>query len=71
MTRIAKHLVIGGFSLLRLVVSIVRIPDGIIRKTDIGVDTSWVLALAETLHQHQISGRDFHFTYGPLSQMLA
>ena len=27
--------------------------------------------LPETLHQHSLSGRDFHFTYGPLSQVLA
>jgi hypothetical protein len=69
--RAAKPLVIAIFSLLWLVVSIMRVPDGIGTSTDIGIDTSWVIALPETLHQHSISGRDFHFTYGPLAQVLA
>ena len=71
MIRAAKPLVIALFSLLWLTVSIMRVPDGIGKSADIGIDTSWVLALPETLHQNSISGRDFHFTYGPLSQMLA
>ncbi len=71
MIRAAKPLVIAGFSVLWLVVSIMRVPDGIGKSADIGIDTSWVLALPATLHQHSISGRDMHFTYGPLSQLLA
>jgi len=71
MVRAAKPLVIAIFSLLWLIVSIMRVPDRIGRPADIGIDTSWVLALPETLHQNSISGRDFHFTYGPLSQVLA
>jgi len=71
MVRAAKPLVITIFSLLWLVVSIMRVPDGIGKSSEIGIDTSWVLALPETLHQGSISGRDFHFTYGPLSQVLA
>ena len=69
--RAAKPLAIAVFSVLWLIVSIMRVPEGIGKNSDIGVDTSWVLALPETLHQHSVSGRDFHFTYGPLSQVLA
>lgn len=70
MIRAAKPLVIAVFSLLWLIVSIMRVPDGIAKNADIGIDTSWVLALPETLNQDSISGRDFHFTYGPLAQVL-
>jgi hypothetical protein len=66
-----KRLVLAGCSLLWLMVVIARLPDNPRQTTDIGLDASWVLALPELLHQHSISGRDFHFTYGPLSQMLA
>jgi hypothetical protein len=66
-----KQLVIAGCSLLWLMVSIVRIQENPRKNADIGIDASWVLALPEMLHHHSISGRDFHFTYGPLSQMLA
>lgn len=71
MIRAAKPLVIAVFSLLWFIVSIMRVPDGIGKNADIGIDTSWVLALPATLHQGSISGRDFHFPYGPLSQVLA
>jgi hypothetical protein len=66
-----KHFVIAGCSLLWLMVSIVRLPENPRQNADIGIDTSWILALPEMLHNHSISGRDFHFTYGPLSQALA
>jgi hypothetical protein len=66
-----KYYVIAGCSLLWLIVSIVRIPDNPRQNADIGIDASWVLALPEMLRNHSISGRDFHFTYGPLSQALA
>src|SRR5436190_14403519 len=69
--RAAKPLVIAVFSLLWLLVSIMRVPDSIGNNTEIGIDTSWVLALPEMLHQQSVSGRDFPFTYGPLSQVLA
>jgi hypothetical protein len=71
MTRAAKPLVIAIFSLLWLIVSIMRVPESIGKSAGIGIDTSWVIALPETLRQDSISGRDFHFTYGPLSQVLA
>jgi hypothetical protein len=71
MTRAAKPAVVAVFTLLWLVVSVQRVPDGIGKYSEIGVDTSWVVALPEMLHQHAISGRDFHFTYGPLAQVLA
>jgi len=71
MIRAAKPLVIAVFSLLWLIVSIMRVPDGTGKNADIGIDTSWVLALPETLHQDSVSGRDFHFTYGPMAQVLA
>lgn len=71
MTRAAKPLVILIFSLLWLIVSIMRVPESIGKSADIGIDISWVIALPETLYQGSISGRDFHFTYGPLSQVLA
>jgi len=35
------------------------------------LDPSWWIGLAGLLQQGQISGRDFHFTYGPLGQLLA
>jgi hypothetical protein len=35
------------------------------------LDHSWIVGLAASLQQGQISGRDFFFTYGVLSQMLA
>jgi hypothetical protein len=66
-----KLCVIAGCSLLWLMVSVIRIPENPRQNADIGIDTSWVLALPEMLHNHSISGRDFHFTYGPLSQALA
>src|SRR4051812_41059578 len=71
MTRAAKPFVISLFTLLWLVVLVQRAPDEIVKRSEIGIDTSWVAALPETLRQHQISGRDFHFTYGPLAQLIA
>lgn len=71
MTRAAKPVVIAVFTLLWLIVSVQRVPDSIGKYSEIGIDTSWVVALPEMLHQHEISGRDFHFTYGPLAQVLA
>ena len=35
------------------------------------LDHSWIVGLAASLQQGQISGRDFFFTYGVLSQVLA
>jgi hypothetical protein len=66
-----KHFVIAICSLLWLMVSIVRIPDNPRQSADIGIDASWILALPEMMRHHSLSGRDFHFTYGPLSQALA
>jgi hypothetical protein len=66
-----KCFVIASCSLLWLMVSIVRLPENPRQNTGIGIDASWILALPEMLHNHSISGRDFHFTYGPLSQALA
>jgi hypothetical protein len=37
----------------------------------IGVDPSWLMGLATSFQQGLISGRDIHFTYGPLAQVLA
>src|SRR5438876_667253 len=34
-------------------------------------DTSWVVGLPEALHQGDVSGRDFHGTYGPVAQLFA
>ncbi|PYR99881.1 MAG: hypothetical protein DMG12_19345 [Acidobacteria bacterium] len=35
------------------------------------LDASWLIGLATSLQQGSISGRDFHFTYGPAAQILA
>src|SRR6266699_3542350 len=35
------------------------------------LDASWLMGLATLLQQGSISGRDFHFTYGPAAQILA
>jgi len=34
------------------------------------LDPSWQISLAHLLQQGEISGRDFHFTYGPAAQAL-
>ena len=36
-----------------------------------GLDASWLMGLAASLQQGLISGRDFHFTYGPAAQVFA
>jgi hypothetical protein len=66
-----KPIVIVGFSALYLVVSIMRVPASVPRHEEVEVDVSWVVGLPEALHQGSISGRDFHFTYGPIGQVLA
>jgi len=35
------------------------------------LDASWLMGLATLLQQGSISGRDFHFTYGPATQLIA
>ncbi len=35
------------------------------------LDASWVVSLSHQLHHGQVSGRDFSYTYGPLSQVIA
>ena len=66
-----KAAVIFFFSVLWLIVSIVRVPESAGRNADIGTDTSWVVGLPEALHQGDVSGRDFHGTYGPVPQLFA
>ncbi|HYR90662.1 MAG TPA: hypothetical protein VE422_41745 [Terriglobia bacterium] len=66
-----KAAVIFFFSILWLIVSIVRAPESVGTNADIGTDTSWVVGLPEALHQGDVSGRDFHGTYGPVAQLLA
>ena len=66
-----KAAVIFFFSVLWLIVSIVRVPESAGRNADIGTDTSWVVGLPEALHQGDVSGRDFHGTYGPVAQLFA
>jgi hypothetical protein len=35
------------------------------------LDASWLMGLATSLQQGLISGRDFHFPYGPAAQIVA
>src|SRR5262245_55575496 len=35
------------------------------------LDASWLMGLSASLQQGLISGRDFHFTYGPGAQVFA
>jgi hypothetical protein len=35
------------------------------------LDASWLMGMAASFQQGLISGRDFHFTYGPAAEMLA
>jgi len=48
-----------------------RVPERVGTSADIGLDVSWVVGLPAAFADGQISGRDFHYTYGALSQSLA
>jgi len=71
MPQLRKPFVIAGFSLLWLIVSIVRAPERFVPTADMGIDASCMIALGAGLREAFISGRDFQFTYGPLTQVLA
>ena len=69
--RQAKLLVLVLYSLVMCCLAVVRVPASAGNQGAVGLDTSWVIALAATLQQGEISGRDFNFTHGVLSQALA
>jgi hypothetical protein len=71
MKKYGKFAIIILFSLIWLVVSVMRIPVETGTVAEVGPDGSWALSLGVMWQQGKISGRDFLFTYGPVSQMLA
>jgi hypothetical protein len=71
MQKYAKYAIVILFSLMWIVVSIMRVPPGTGTYSEIGPDGSWALSLSAMWEQGKISGRDFYFTYGGVSQMLA
>jgi len=71
MQKYGKFAVVVLFSLMWIVVSVMRVPSGTGTFSEIGPDGSWALSLAAMWEQGEISGRDFYFTYGPVSQALA
>ena len=68
LARWAKPAVIIVFTVLWLLVAWARACRA---AGETALDASWLMGLATTFQQGLISGRDFHFTYGPLSQLLA
>jgi hypothetical protein len=70
--RWSKILVIIVCSLLMFLLAILNTPTNIHESGPFGTmtDNSWVFGLASKLQQGEISGRDFYFTYGFLSQVL-
>ena len=66
-----KVAVVISCSVLWLLVSIVRTPNDVSNATSMSLDASWVMGLAATLQDGAIAGRDFHFTYGPVAQLVA
>ncbi len=71
MQKYGKYAIVVLFSLMWIVISIMRAPPGTGTCSEIGPDGSWALSLAAMWEQGEISGRDFYFTYGSVSQMLA
>ncbi len=67
----AKLGVILGASLTLTVIAVLASPPPIaqVGRTDLHI--TWITSLAAMLQQGQVSGRDFIYTYGPLSQALA
>ena len=60
-----------GFSVPWVVVSVARMPSRTASLGALDGDTSWLMGLAATFQQGSVSGRDYHFTYGVLAQILA
>ena len=75
--RWSKALVLLLGSLVTLGLDILRLPDHTAIFTTITpfkyltVEMGWVNGLAYLWQQGSLSGRDFHFPYGPLSQLIA
>src|SRR5437879_5742292 len=68
LARWAKPAVVLLFTALWLLVAWAR---ACLASGETELDASWLMGLATTFQQGVISGRDIHFTYGPLSQLLA
>jgi hypothetical protein len=67
----AKLLVIVVFSAVLLALALMNAPGIPQDMAPEDLHVSWITSLAATLQQGQVSGRDFNYTYGPLSQALA
>ena len=63
--------VILACSIVLLFLAFLDAPETILDSGKISLKVSWVSSLAALLQQGQISGRDFHYTYGLLSQVIA
>ena len=69
---VAKLLVILCGVVYAVIFAVASIPPIVIgRDGPPDLDSSWLVALASTWDQGQISGRDFQFPYGPLMQSIA
>ncbi|MBI4460503.1 MAG: hypothetical protein HY648_10660, partial [Acidobacteria bacterium] len=65
--QILKVLVVLAFSFLWFLIALGRVMRPVL--LNIGVDC--LMGLVATFQQGSISGRDFHYTYGPVAQLLA
>lgn len=65
--KLRKLIVIAVFSFVWFLVALGRIARPVVLRLDVDC----VMGLAATLQQGNISGRDFHYTYGPVAQLLA
>jgi hypothetical protein len=68
---LAKVCLILICSLGLITISFFNAPETILDAGKVSLKVSWISSLAALLQQGQISGRDFHFTYGLLSQVIA
>ncbi len=58
-------------SIILFAVMLVRSPIGAEEFMSNTLDHSWIISLSAMLQQGMISGRDFHYTYGVLTQVIA
>ena len=67
----AKFLAIAGCCFALFAVAVARSSVAASVFLSNTLDHSWIVGLAASLQQGQISGRDFFYTYGVLAQALA
>ncbi len=69
--KIAKAIAVAGCCLALFAVTVARSSVAASVFKGNTLDHSWIIALAATLQQGQISGRDYFYTYGVLAQIIA